>query len=68
MTLLMNMVITAEERMTNHSKHLRQLIELIIKEEFQLQHYQGITKKSKKNSTVLIPGQEIELKKNKNVQ
>ena len=81
MTLLMNMVISAEEKMTNHSKHMRQLIELIIKEEyfdddyinhkadydlsvqFQMQHYQGIQKQTKKKNTVIVPGQEIRLKK-----
>ena len=34
MTLLMNMVITAEDRMTIHSKHMRQLVELIIKNNY----------------------------------
>ena len=81
MTLLMNMVISAEEKMTNHSKHMRQLIELIIKEEyfdddyinhkadydlsvqFQMQHYQGVQKQTKKKNTIIVPGQEIKLKK-----
>ena len=81
MTLLMNMVISAEEKMTNHSKHMRQLIELIIKEEyfdddyinhkadydlsvqFQMQHYQAVQKQTKRKNTVIVPGQEIRLKK-----
>ena len=76
MTLLMNMVITAEDR-----KHMRQLVELIIKNnyfndsylnlkaeyelttQFELQHFEGSFTETKGRNTRIAPCQKIAFKK-----